>query len=61
MWEKGNALEYTNPTLLGNGSYGVAMAVTTRDDKRIAVKMIPMRSHFGKTIDERVAFVWARD
>ena len=32
----GNALEYTHPAVLGTGSYGVAMAVTTSADRRIA-------------------------
>ena len=57
MWGKGDALEYTNPAVLGSGAYGVAMAVTARDGKRIAVEMVPMRHKFGKTAEERFAFI----
>ena len=56
MWEKGDALAYSNPTVLGRGAYGVAMAVTTPDAKRIAVKLIPKRTNFASTSDGRIAF-----
>ena len=56
MWSDGNALEYSNPAVLGIGSYGVAMAVTTPDAKRIAVKLIPKRTAFAPTSDGRIAF-----
>ena len=56
MWSDGNALEYSNPAVLGIGSYGVAMAVTTPDAKRIAVKLIPKRTNFASTSDGRIAF-----
>ena len=56
MWSEGNALEYSNPAVLGIGSYGVAMAVTTPDARRIAVKLIPKRTSFASTSDGRIAF-----
>ena len=57
MWSEGNALAYNNPVLLGAGSYGVAMAVTASDGRRIAVKMIPKRASFAPTSDGRIQFV----
>ena len=56
MWSEGNALEYSNPAVLGIGSYGVAMAATTPDARRIAVKLIPKRTAFGPTSDGRLAY-----
>ena len=56
MWSEGDALEYSNPAVLGAGSYGVAMAVTTPDARRIAVKLIPKRTNFASTSDGRIAF-----
>ena len=56
MWSEGDALAYNNPLVLGAGSYGVAMAVTTPDAKRIAVKLIPKRKNFAPTSDGRIAF-----
>ena len=56
MWSEGIALEYNNPVLLGAGGYGVAMAVTTPDARRIAVKLIPKRTNFAKTSEGRIAF-----
>ena len=56
MWSEGDALAYSNPTVLGRGAYGVAMAVTTPDAKRIAVKLIPKRTNFASTSDGRIAF-----
>ena len=56
MWSEGDALAYNNPLVLGAGSYGVAMAVTTPDGTRIAVKLIPNRKNFAPTTDGRIAF-----
>ena len=56
MWEKGGALAYSSPAVRGRGGYGVAMAVTTPDAKRIAVKLIPKRTNFASTSDGRIAF-----
>ena len=56
MWSEGDALAYSNPAVLGAGGYGVAMAVTTPDAKRIAVKLIPKRTNFASTSDGRIAF-----
>ena len=56
MWSEGDALEYSNPAVLGAGSYGVAMAVTTPDARRIAVKLIPLRTIFASSSDGRIAF-----
>ena len=56
MWSEGDALEYTNPAVLGRGGYGLAMAVTTPDRKRIAVKLIPKRRFFASTSNGRSAF-----
>ena len=56
MWSEGDSLAYSNPEVLGVGSYGVAMAVTTPDAKRIAVKLIPKRTNFASTSDGRIAF-----
>ena len=56
MWSEGDALEYSNLAVLGAGSYGVAMAVTTPDARRIAVKLIPKRTAFAPTSDGRIAF-----
>ena len=53
---EGDALEYSNPAELGAGSYGVAIAVTTPDARRIAVKLIPKRTNFASTSDGRIAF-----
>ena len=56
MWEKGDALSYSNPTVLGRGAYGMAMAVTTPDARRIAVKLIPKRTDFASTPGGRISF-----
>ena len=56
MWSEGDALAYSNPAVLGAGSYGVAVAVTTPDARRIAVKLIPKRTGFGTTSVSRIAF-----
>ena len=53
---EGDALEYSYPAVLGAGSYGVAIAVTTPDARRIAVKLIPKRANFASTSDGRIAF-----
>ena len=56
MWSEGDALAYSSPAVFGAGSYGVAMAVTTPDARRIAVKLIPKRTNFASTSDGRIAF-----
>ena len=56
MWSEGDALAYSSPAVLGAGGYGVAMAVTTPDARRIAVKLIPKRTNFASTSDGRIAF-----
>ena len=57
MWDTGDALAYTNPAVFGKGGYGVAMAVTRRDGKRIAVKLVPKQLNFGSTSVNRNAFI----
>ena len=52
----GGALTYSNRAVLGSGSYGVAVAVTTSDARCIAVKLIPKRTGFGTTSVSRNGF-----
>ena len=56
MRSEGDALAFNSPAVLGAGSYGVAMAVTTPDARRIAVKLIPKRTNFASTSTGRIAF-----
>ena len=60
MWPDGNALAYSNASVLGAGSYGVALAVTTPENGRIALKLIPKRTSWASTSHGRQAFA-ARD
>ena len=56
MWSEGDAPAYSDPVVLGSGSYGTVVADTTPDARRIAVKLIPKRTNFASTSDGRIAF-----